>query len=99
MVDLSGMGIMGLMAAGFLATAFCALFLRAQGLPGWLSIAGMVTVAVVAVASLEGGRLAAGAVAIALGLMVGGKISDNRELNRVKREKLAEQKLRNEKFK
>jgi hypothetical protein len=99
MLDLSGMSVIGLMAAGFFATAFSALFLRAKGLFGWLSIAGIVAVAVVAIGSLEGGRLAAAGVAIAVGLMVGGKISDRRESDRVRREKRVEQKLRDEKFK
>jgi hypothetical protein len=77
-------------AITFLPTVICGVLLRVKGISGLLAVAGIIFIGVTLFLDFQGWRQSTGAVAAMVGLLVGGKFSDHRELQRMKRIKAEE---------
>jgi hypothetical protein len=69
----------------FVPTFMCGALLRVKGVLGFLAIAGIIFIGVVVFQDFQGWRLSTGGIAALLGLFAGGKVSDFREFQRMKR--------------
>lgn len=99
MIDSSQLGPIEVALFGFLPMFVCALLLRAKGVVGILAIAGIIAVAGIMISDFEGWRLGTAAACAAVGLAIGGKISDNRERKRMVQVQDAERKKRDARLK
>lgn len=88
MLDTSQMSLPVIILLTFIPMFVSASLLRAKGVTGLLAITVIVVVIVVIFMDFEKWRLTVGAISALVGLAVGGKVSDARELARVKREEL-----------
>jgi len=94
MNETSQLDLVWVVAFTFVPMMISASLLRAKGVTGLLAITGAISVAVVVFMDFQDFRLAVGAIAALLGLFVGGKISDARELAKMKQAKAVEKRRR-----
>jgi hypothetical protein len=98
-MDTSGLGPVWVIALTFVPTFICGSLLRSKGLLGWLAIAGIVGVGAMLFLSFVGWRLGVGGLAAFIGLAAGGKLSDMRDHERMKRAAAREKKERDDRMK
>lgn len=98
-MNISELGPVGVILICLGPAFLCGSLLRTKGLFGWLAVAGIIGVAALIFLNFEGWRLGLGAVAALVGLAAGGKLSDVRELERMKREAALEKKQRDDRLK
>ncbi len=82
MIDTSNLNWIWVVAITFVPMFICASLLQAKGITGVLAIVGAIGIAVVVLLDFQGWRLGTGGVAALVGLVIGGKLSDSRELKR-----------------
>jgi O-antigen ligase len=95
MIDTSHMDLIWVILFTFVPMMISASLLRAKGVTGLLAIIGAISIGIVIFMDFHDFRLIIGGIAALLGLFVGGKISDARELAKMKRTG-AEEKRRRE---
>jgi hypothetical protein len=88
------LGLVWVIIFTFVPMMVSASLLRSKGVTGLLAITGSIAVVVVVFMDFQDFRLAVGAIAALLGLFVGGKISDARELAKMKRTTVVEKQRR-----
>ncbi len=94
----SDLGFVDIAILIFAPMAIAASFLRVKGAVGWLVIAVMVAVVGFVFVSLSGSNMLTGLLAAMAGLLVGGKVSDWRESQRVQKATEGERRNRDARF-
>ena len=85
MIDMSQLNLIWVVIFTFVPMFICAALLRAKGVTGLLAITGAIVIAVVVFLDFKDLRLTVGGIAALVGLVAGGKVSDARELQKMKR--------------